>query len=365
MQISAIRYNMSCSYPKKNSTKHTAQQSFKGYTHELENFSSQFDMNGGYYLHKSFVKYRYPDRLEDTGVRLKWEELTPRERDIYSRDEGYMPRIYIASPYEEIPPEIYKTHTHIQKNDLWMSQIKKDSMEGFMNFACNATCEMEHYKELQAKRDEIIDKNTKEIELLKERHEETLKNCPENINAKVEEKYNNRISQLEKEIEEAKQKTERVDKNMEKAERRYDVLKKLDDICRQITSKKQEIYELSSYSIYGSNNFRIGELKEDVEKLEKIYQIRQEQVKRLRNMTSSKIVEIALEKSEEAMFAIEQKIEDAKRQINNLSMNEDVRKAFIDKINNEEIPEIQEKIKEELKNVEKFYRQYYPEWCDV
>ena len=82
-------------------------------------------------------------------------------------------------------------------------------------------------------------------------------------------------------------------------------------------------------------------------------------------MTSSKIVEIALEKSEEAMFAIEQKIEDAKRQINNLSMNEDVRKAFIDKINNEEIPEIQEKIKEELKNVEKFYRQYYPEWCDV
>lgn len=365
MQISAIRYNTPASYQRKNSKNHITRQSFKGYTHKLERFCSQFDMNGYYYRDQSFVKYRYPDRLEDTGVRLKWEELTPYERDIYSSDEGYMPRIYIASPYEEIPPEVYKTHTHIQKNDLWMSQIKEDSKWGFKNFAANAVCEMEHYKELQAKIDEIVNKNTKEIELLKKRYEETSKSCPENINADFEEKYNSRISQLENEIKEVQEKSHRIDQNMEKAKKRYDVLKKLDDLCKQFSEKNAEASELNYDSYCGIYQSNREKLEANLEALEKLQNIKQEQVKRLLKMTSYKIGEIALEKSEQEMFTIEKSIEETKRTLNNMNKKEDFKQAMIAEIRSKEMLEIKEKIEAELKNVDEFYKKYYPQWADI
>lgn len=362
MQVSAIRYNTPHSLPvNKNSSQNKL--SFKGYTHKIEYYAQK--QNPSHFENPKYDFFFYwPENLEETGFKLDRANMTEREREILDFTKLTPPRIYIASPNEEIPPEVYKTHTHVQKNNLWLSQIKKDCMRGYMNFASNATCEMEHYKEFQKKRDEIVEKNTKEIEQI-QRHLETMtKNSPESTNTAAEEKYSSRLFQLANEISEIQQKTQRADKNMDKAQKRYNVLKKLDDLCEQLYSKRIEESDLNS-SFYYSYSYSMNKLKDKLEILEKQYNAKQEQAKRLQKISVPQIAELARAKKAKDLLLTEEEIEKVKREIKSLKDEKDFKVALIEKIEHEEIPALKEKIEEEFKNVEQFYREYYPEWCDI
>lgn len=362
MQVGAIRYNTQHSLAvNKNSSQ--SRLSFKGYTHKIEYYAEK--KNASHFENPEYNFFFYwPKNLEETGFKLERANMTEREQKILDSTKLTPPRIYIASPNEEIPSEVYKTHTHVQKNNLWLSQIKKDCMQGYMNFASNATCEMEHYKEFQKKRDKIVEKNTKEIEQIQRHLEAVSKDSPEGANTAAEEKYNSRIFQLANEINEIQQKTQRADKNMDKAQKRYNVLKKLDDLCEQLSSKNEEKYMLNN-ALYWSYNSTINRMEDELEILEKQYNAKQEQAKRLQKISVPQIAEIAVAKKAKDLLLAEEEIEKVKREIKSLKDEKDFKMALVEKIENEEIPALKEKIEEEFKNVEQFYREYYPEWCDI
>ena len=90
---------------------------FKGYTHEV---TIKYP---GHYEHYK-PHYNMIENLSETGTQLNVKDLNDREYKMYRELDEIPPRIYIASPNEEIPEKIYKTHTHVQRNDLYLSQIK-------------------------------------------------------------------------------------------------------------------------------------------------------------------------------------------------------------------------------------------------
>ena len=237
---------------------------FKGYTHEVT-----IKYPGRYEHYKPH--YNMIENLSETGTQLDVKDLNDREYKMYRELDEIPPRIYVASPNEKIPEKIYKTHTHIQRNDLYLSQIKKDYPHGYKNFAQNAYLEAEYYKELQKNKNTIINKNTKEIDSLTKKHEVVSK---ENLSPKLKERfekdYNNKVNAMKKEIDETTRLADYADKNLDKAEKRFEVLKEMDELGGQYNQLMADIAKVSSlgYTRPSMSFYRCQDAEKNVEKIE-------------------------------------------------------------------------------------------------
>lgn len=360
MQISAIR---SSSYMSRKNSVTSApkniETSFKGYTHKIDcRYPGHYEHYTPYYI--------YPDNLQETGTKRSSDEMDEQEKRFYKDTKEMPPKIYIASPNENIQEEVYKNHTHVQRNDLYLSQIKKDCNWEYKNFASNAYLEIEYYKDLQKKRDDAAAKNTEEIENLTKNYNAIAKDdFSPKIKERIEEDFNKKISQLKKEIEIKKQAAIYADENIQRAEKRFEILKGLDELNGQISAKVKEISEIDSQECFRSSYYRRREHLEKIEKLEPMFESKENQIKRLELLEELKDKEKALNKAKAELSALKEELEKERQGVQKWQSVMDKENAQIAKLRNEDIPAIQEKIKAYYPKVEKFYKEYYPEWADI
>lgn len=361
MNITSIK-NVQYSIPRRNfANKNTSQPNFKGYTHEVT------ICYPSHYEHFE-PRYNMIENLKETGTKLSYKDLNEREYDMYNRINQIPPRIYIASPNEEIPGKIYKTHTHIQRNDLYLSQIKKDYRYGYKNFARNAYLEAQHYKELQKNREEITGKNTKKIEALTKNYEIVAKeNLPQKVKERLEHDRNEKVLQLKQEMEIAQKQAQRADKNLDKAQKRFEVLKKMDELGGQYNQLMADIAKVSSlpYNRPSHSFYHRNDALKNVEKIEPVYNKKAEQLKRLELDKDMKNKEAAVQKAKNELNELKQQLEAAKAELKHWQdfMAEEDKQR--EKLQTVDEPALVEKMNKAYEDIAVFYKKYYPEWADI
>ena len=370
MRISAIKSGF---YQKPLKTQNQTNTNFRGYTHVLEGDSRT--LPGCLHSPVYVTSYIMPENLQETGTKLEYNDLTEYERNLYSwvnmgykKPEGLPPRIYIASPHEVIEDWVYKKHTHIQRNDLFLSQIKKDYVWGYKNFASNAYLEEQNYIELQKKRDETVAANKKEIERLKKECETFSNSLPsENLKKQLHETYNKKIAKFEQENEKVTSNAKYADENIEKAKKRFVVLKKIDDISGEINSKRHECY--NSKKKLKDDKEKLAKNEKLFERIQNDYKKRVERLNVIKDTGDFKNKKEAMKKAgtdfENNKKSVKKETLKTKKSIGELKHEISVLESKIKKIETKEIPALEKKLDEEYKNTEKFYREYYPEWADV
>ena len=334
---------------------------FKGYTHEVT-----IKYPGRYEHYKPH--YNMIENLSETGTQLDVKDLNDREYKMYRELDEIPPRIYVASPNEKIPEKIYKTHTHIQRNDLYLSQIKKDYPHGYKNFAQNAYLEAEYYKELQKNKNTIINKNTKEIDSLTKKHEVVSK---ENLSPKLKERfekdYKNKINALKKEIDETTRLVDYADKNLDKAEKRFEVLKEMDELGGQYNQLMADIAKVSSlgYTRPSMSFYRCQDAEKNIEKIEPLYNKKVRQLERLEQTEEITNKEKAVEKAKTELQKIKQQLDDARAELKhwqNVYAQEDKQR---EKLLSVDKSALRIKMDKTYENIASFYKENYPQWADV
>ena len=334
---------------------------FKGYTHEV---TIKYP---GHYEHYK-PHYNMIENLSETGTQLNVKDLNDREYKMYRELDEIPPRIYIASPNEEIPEKIYKTHTHVQRNDLYLSQIKKDYPHGYKNFAQNAYLEAEYYKDLQKNKDTIINKNTKEIDSLTKKHEVVSKdNLSPKLKERFEEDYNSKVNALKKEIEETTRLADRADKNLDKAEKRFEVLKEMDELGGQYNQLMADIAKVSSlgYTRPSMSFYRRQDAEKNIEKIEPVYNKKVRQLERLEQTEEITNKEKAVEKAKTELQKIKQQLDDARAELKHwqdVYTQEDKQR---EKLLSVDQPALMAKMNKAYENIASFYKENYPQWADV
>lgn len=334
---------------------------FKGYTHEV---TIKYP---GHYEHYK-PHYNMIENLSETGTQLNVKDLNDREYKMYRELDEIPPRIYIASPNEEIPEKIYKTHTHVQRNDLYLSQIKKDYPHGYKNFAQNAYLEAEYYKDLQKNKDTIINKNTKEIDSLTKKHEVVSKdNLSPKLKERFEEDYNSKVNALKKEIEETTRLADRADKNLDKAEKRFEVLKEMDELGGQYNQLMADIAKVSSlgYTRPSMSFYRRQDAEKNIEKIEPVYNKKIRQLERLEQTEEITNKEKAVEKAKTELQKIKQQLDDARAELKHwqdVYTQEDKQR---EKLLSVDQPALMAKMNKAYENIASFYKENYPQWADV
>ena len=383
---------------KDNNTNHSQKQNmstpnFKGYTYEMKCYPTQYK-NGCY--HTGYVGYAYhldnmKPRLKETGFKLNYNNMTEAERDLWSKTEEIPLRIYIASPNEQIPQKIYKTHTHIERNDLLLSQLKYDYIYRYCNFAQNAYLEAEHYKEVIPQQKELIQNNKNKIEEIKQhceeikqRHQEIKNYFEQPLKEDCSEKLKNslpnkeqlktteqeeideqqkEITELQQEIEEAQQIINRAQQNINKAEKRYEFLKVIDDLSGEKEKVKKQIND--NDSDYRRTRWDKEEFEQEREPFLKLYEQRQLQLKIAEETSEIKNKDVLIKKANESIENIKQEIEIYNKKIeeceNIMQEHENLKKHLEEVV----IEDLNKQLTEQYQKTEKFYREYYPEWCDI
>lgn len=273
MRISAIQ-NRNFVNSRNNTKKNTQSPNFKGYTYIPEMKSVTHVRSTEYY-------YDYPPSIVETGYKIEEKKCeTPYRRDTNIRNSPG--KVYVASPGEDVPGEIYKDHTHIQRNDMYLSQIRNDYFKGYMNFANNAYGEMQH------------------LEWMKE-------TAPEGDKEKIEGK-------------------------LSRAQKRFDVLMKMD----KLSGRREELREYKPDT--ETEKFLL-----EVEKKEKLFQ----------KISKDNVNKIERNKREKILNELKEKLK---------IRQEEFEKSEQKRLS--EISSIEEQMRREFSNIEKFYKEYYPEWTD-
>lgn len=131
-------------------------------------------------------------------------------------------KIYRADPFEIIPEEIYKTHDYTIRDDLRLSQIKKDYRDGDKYFAKNAENEKGF---LTYKRDEAVNKINEHNYYL-DRYNTRLKYAQNEI---AKEKYQKKINMHSENLKQETNQKNILNQTLENANARYKLLKEMDD----------------------------------------------------------------------------------------------------------------------------------------
>ncbi len=146
--------------------------------------------------------------------------------------------VYIASPFEIVSEENLNNHNYLQRNDLFLNQIKKDYRNGYFNFASNATEEINFLTVLRDDAKKRYDRNKELITRYDER-----KDTENFANDEAREKYNERKTKNEVLAKQEKQQIDSLNKQIETAKERYELLLPLD----KIGGDKNYLMRMESY----------------------------------------------------------------------------------------------------------------------
>lgn len=203
----------------------------------------------------------------DPGVMISYSNSGPDTYAFDSLPEGATPnyegayphrgtKIYKAAPFEIIPEEVYRSTDYILRDDLYLSQIKKDYKSGYKNFAANANEERKFAEEKIDLNNKKINQQYEEIE----KHREEIKKVRGVNNGYGYTDYytserRNGWQAIEHHLDEINDKNEKINslneknkvwlENKEKANERYNVLKDVDDLAgkKQSNIDAQRYYE--------------------------------------------------------------------------------------------------------------------------
>ena len=138
-------------------------------------------------------------------------------------------RYYIAAPFEAIPEEVYSTHTKIQKNDLYLSQIKKDYGRRVNTFALNAVEEKKYLVERENQLKQRIQFINDRLEEQKEIAEKIAKmKISKELNEAIEAHLKQKEVRVNKEKAAATNELSKIPQKVETSEKRYAVLSVMD-----------------------------------------------------------------------------------------------------------------------------------------
>ena len=217
----------------------------------------------------SFKGYEYhPQKNEYLAVLPNIEKVT--KEDLPS-DWGYFHdkwKVYILSPHEDLTDEIRQKYAFVQWNNLPLSQIKKDCHYEFRNFAENARCEAKHYEFVASDSQSKIEYLKKRTELL-EKHMDKLESSGlksrKNLFSQAASQKDEKLENLKTQISQQEDVKINAQKRVELANKREEVLKKLDNLDKKLEDKRWEIYGAQRTFEDGekSLNERLTNLKKD------------------------------------------------------------------------------------------------------
>ena len=311
---------------------------------------------------------RLPANSYPTGYRIEEKDYTEDE-EWYHRSRWKEPiRVYIASPNETITEEIKRKHTHIQTNNLLLSQIRNDYKNGYNNFGKNGYKEIEHFEGLRDHCQKIVEKNTKEIEDTKQKLSQAKKNpLAPGLMKKLEYKYTTRIDMLENEIVHCNEVINDCNQKLPISYKRFEVLKGIDDTVGEIAKLDEKIYSYThdehshgSISYYWHN-----EASKKMNELTNKFEIAGKKLENIKKIEDFSGKEKAMKKLQDEIERLKEEISQTKKELEkweNVMKEEDAQRYILE---TQDKVRLFQKLDEAYNKTEQFYREYYPEWCDI
>ena len=284
--------------------------------------------------------------------------------------------VYIASPFEIVSEENLKNNNYLQRNDLYLNQIKKDYRNGYFNFASNATEEINFLTILRNDTQKRYDRNKELITRYNER-----KDTENFSNEGAREKYNERKTKNETLAKQEKQQLDNLDKQIDIAKERHELLLTLD----KIGGRKNDLMRYEGYvkgnisneksSIRGHKE-RIAEIVTEFKETRRLYDKKIDRINRTANHEPNPDTKALQErikvrrderikllneefKAKKAELARKIQIEkDAIKECENriAGYNERLQGMYKD------FAELDRQLDEAFAKVDAFYRKNYPDW---
>ncbi len=283
---------------------------------------------------------------------------------------------YIASPFEIVSEDNLNKNNFLQRNDLFLSQIKKDYRNGYFSFAENAR---EEIKFLTGLRDDLKTRYERNKELISRYND---RNGTEIFSDnEAQEKYQNRKKEKELIANEEKKQLDKLNSQIETAKERYNMLVPLDNIG----GKKNDLMRQESYVKYSistvenhikSRQETIEHIKNEIKETKLFYDKKIERINKTANHeqlpdTKELHKQIKIRQAERIKLLKEDyknKKEELKQQI----VNEELaihkckqKKANLDARLQDmykEFAELDKQLDAAYAKVAEFYQKNYPDW---
>ena len=325
---------------------------------------------------KGYTLSSYRAHYDDNEIRKdSWavpKNATPNYPGAYPNAHT---KIYKADPFEIIPEEVYKTHDYTIRDDLRLSQIKKDYKNGYNNFAKNAWDEKEFLTSKLKENEPLFEKTKK----LNNGYEKRLLFVKDDL---TKQKLYDRKNINKNKLDYHANQKNALTNALKNANERFDLLKELDDMAgvkNSIIDEKNKtlyyIYDINKYSKeYDSlikNKFKWGasvksSYKKNLEKSDKRINDAINQGKTGEDL--KKIIDKEIQSKQiERKYFVECRRDAA---ISIISFRKHLVQGKIDlpkleeklKVLTEKISKIDIELDKIMAKIEKFYKAKYPNW---
>lgn len=287
------------------------------------------------------------------------KEATPNYPGAYPNKHT---KIYKAAPFEIISDETYKTHDYTIRDDLRLSQIKKDYKKGYMNFASNAWNEKEFINNKHNEAITKIEENKYYIDEYQKRKDFTSKET-------LKQKYTDKINKHQEGLTYHTNQEKILSSTLKTTQERFELLKALDDKMGEIHNTNKTI--IKTYEDIEQNKNHTSAKKNIQRYIEEAKNIKATQAKAIKDVEKQFPVWDVYKISDEKA-AVRAKYDNQLARIKNAITNTCKKiaqgKADIPKLLKkcenlkQQIPNLYKELDNCMANVEKLYKAKYPHW---